>query len=371
MTQNKTNSEVLFFPPIYKEKIWGGQQLKTSLKKNIPENKCIGESWELSGYGSDISFLLSKTGTKITLQDLIDSDSQALLGVSGNTESFPLLFKFIDALDKLSIQVHPNDNQARQNGWGILGKTECWYIVEAKPDARIIVGFKPGVTKDNIIFGIKNNTLDSILNYIPIQKGDLLFIPAGTVHAILDGTLIYEVQQASDTTFRMYDWARLDIYGKSRDLHIKESLAVVNTIFHNRHKIEPLLVSNNNGIYHYFRVVCDYFALEEFYFEVYGEIKMPVKQSFVVITVIDGKINLQLNNGVTSQFSKGQTILLPSNLCSQSGIINGCADTRFLLSSVPDIHCEVTDFLRSKGVADEKIYDLGGNVEVNVLGRYM
>ena len=291
MIPEKLIANPIKFKPIFKEKIWGGQKLKTILSKEIPEDTKVGESWELSGYGSDLSTTFDKVSGNITLQQLVNSNPEKFLGkVTG--ACFPLLYKFIDASAELSVQVHPDDTQAIKNGWGNNGKTECWYIVNAKPNGEIILGFKEGVSLEDVKSCINDNTFDTILNRVPISRGDVLFCPAGTVHAILDGTLLYEIQETSDTTFRFYDWGRVDKAGKPRDLHIDESLKVVDTTYHNQHKIVPVAVPNDKDVHHLFRAVCRYFALEEYYFISNMKLFLPPKTSFTVVTVINGTISL-------------------------------------------------------------------------------
>lgn len=347
------------FSPIFKEKIWGGQKLGTILSKEIPDDTAIGESWELSGYGSDQSTVFDKASGTITLQQFLDKNPVQLLGKVANTY-FPLLYKFIDASAELSVQVHPDDTQAKKNGWGNNGKTECWYIVDAKPDGEIILGFKEGVSIEDVKSCINDNTFDTTLNRIPISKGDVLFCPAGTVHAILGGTLLYEIQETSDTTFRFYDWGRVDKAGKPRQLHIEESLKVVDTSYHNRHKIPPIAVPDNSDVLHLFRVACKYFSLEEYFFKNHVKIKLPAKASFAVITVIDEAISLKGKNTDLITASKGETLLIPAALCNKAITVEGEKSARFLLSAIPDLKKEVVEYLRKMEVEDESIAMLGG-----------
>lgn len=359
MIPEKFISNPIKFEPIFKEKIWGGRKLKTILSKDIPENADIGESWELSGYGSDLSTTSDKALGTITLQQLLDSAPEKILGY-GTGSYFPLLFKFIDAHTELSVQVHPDDSAALKNGWGTNGKTECWYIVDAKPKGEIILGFKEGVSIEDVQSTINGNTFDTILNRIPISKGDVLFCPAGTVHAILDGTLLYEIQETSDTTFRFYDWGRVDKTGKPRQLHIEESLMVVDTTYHDQHKIPPLAVPNSSDIHHLFRVACKYFVLEEYFFINGTKMTLPQKTSFSVITVIRGSISLYGKNTDLRTVSKGETVLVPAVLCNKAITVEGEKSTRFLISTVPDLKTEVIDYLREREIKDEKIALLGG-----------
>ena len=360
MIPDKLISNPIKFHPIFKEKIWGGQKLKTVLSKDIHKDTATGESWELSGYGTDLSTVFYKELGEITIQQLLEAGPEKLLGNNSTSSHFPLLFKFIDAHDKLSVQVHPDDSQARENGWGNNGKTECWYITDVKPDGEIILGFKEGIIINDVKNSINNNTLDAILNRVPIAKGDVLFCPACTVHAILEGSLIYEIQETSDTTFRLYDWGRVDNSGLSRQLHREESLRVIDLSYHNQHKIPPVTVPGNDSCKHLFRVACNYFALEEYILKIQSKITLPPKSSFTVITVIDGSISLYRDNTDRNTISKGETVFIPAYYCKKP-ITATCENScTFLLSTIPDMKKEVVSYLRKRGIPDENIAMLGG-----------
>lgn len=360
MIPDKFIAHPIKFKPIFKEKIWGGQKLKTVLSKDIPKDAAIGESWELSGYGSDLSTIFDKDLGTITIQQLLESNQKKVLGNTSISPHFPLLYKFIDASSKLSVQAHPDDSQARENKWGNNGKTECWYINDVKTNGEIILGFKEGVTINDVETCINNNTLDTILNRVPISKGDVLFCPAGTVHSILEDTILYEIQETSDATFRLYDWGRVDKTGKPRQLHIEESLKVIDTSYHTRYKIPPVSVQDNNGIEHLFRVACKYFALEEYIFENHAKIILPPKTSFTVITVIEGSISIYGYNTDTYTTYKGETLFIPAGFCKKSVTAESENSARFLLSTVPDLKEEVVNHLRKTGISDEDIAMLGG-----------
>jgi len=358
----------LTFEPIFKEKIWGGQALKTKLGKNIPDTSAIGESWEISGCGNDQSIVQNGVLKGTSLGDVYANHRPSLIGVDTESSLFPLLYKFIDANDNLSVQVHPDDSQAQLHGWGEYGKTECWYITDAKEDAKIIVGFKEAVTKEMIRDAIRETKLHELLNYIPITTGDVLFIPAGTVHAILDGTLIYEVQETSDTTLRLYDWGRTDSQGNPRALHVDEALSVLEPIAHNQHRIEPVVIEEDNGVRHAFRAVCRYFALEQYTFFRATEKQFPLKKSFSVITVTIGSIQVQSSEGAVD-VPKGQSILLPANM--QPIRIYASAGTTILLSTIPDIANEIVGLLKEIGLSNEAIALLGGYETRNDVLQYL
>lgn len=205
--------------PIFKDKIWGGDYLKKTYNYQSTTN--TGEAWGISGYKGSSSIILNGPYQGNTLYELYKSHKHLF----GNypSDNFPILVKIIEAKDDLSIQVHPNDIYAKQ--FNSLGKTECWYIIDCKEDSQIIIGHN-ALTKEELLTKINNKEYNSLLNKFNINKGDFFKIPAGMIHAICKDTVLLEVQQSSDITYRLYDYDRLD-NGKPRDLHIKESLDVI------------------------------------------------------------------------------------------------------------------------------------------------
>jgi mannose-6-phosphate isomerase len=360
-------AEPLFFTPIYKETIWGGSTLLTHFKRPLSAGQSIGESWELVGLNSEQSMVAGGPLAGETLGRLAAEAPDALLGVIERVGKFPLLFKFIDAHDRLSVQVHPDDAGARQHGWGGFGKTECWYVVDAKEDARIVVGFREEVTCEKIKRAIEAESLEVLLNAIPVKSGDVFLIPAGTVHAIMEGTLLYEVQETSDTTLRLYDWGRVDAAGKRRPLHIREALSVIDTRAHDHRPLTPVVVDEKT-CRHSYRAACRYFALEQYTFVRYEEIFLPAKRSFGVLTVINGSVRLTYPAG-SVDVRAGTTVVLPALLRDVHAA--GSAGAEFLLSSVPDLQHEIIAPLRQRGVPDKAIEQLGGFPERNDLVRFL
>lgn len=345
------------FSPIAKEKIWGGRTLERRFKKKLPPAVPIGESWEISGYGAEQSQVSQGSSAGSRVEDLLKKYGHRLSGKAVPTDIFPLLIKFIDANDKLSIQVHPTDKQAVAHGWDLQGKTECWYVADAAPGASIIVGFKPGATMSAVAAAVQANTLENLLNQIPVSRGDMLFVPAGTVHAILDNTLIYEIQETSDITFRLYDWGRLDNQGKPRELHVEQSLEVLDYSSHACHKIDPLTVETTGGFVRSIRAACRYFAVEEYLFGGAARSELVQRDSFQVLSVMDGRGSLVTPTG-SLELTMGQTVLVPAD--RGPAFLHGQEGCRALVSWVPGLLPDVVGPLRNAGHTNESILRLGG-----------
>ncbi|WP_462266310.1 type I phosphomannose isomerase catalytic subunit [Mucilaginibacter sp.] len=219
----------LKFKTIYKDKIWGGQKIKTYLNKDFGNLPNCGETWEISGVKSDVSVVADGPLAGESLAGLLEKYTDALVGKHvyerfGNT--FPLLVKFIDAAEDLSIQVHPNDTLARERH-NSFGKTEMWYVIEADPGSTLIAGFNKELSQQEYLDQLNSGHLTDILNREDVKAGDVFFLPAGRVHTIGKGLLIAEIQQTSDITYRIYDFDRVDDKGQKRELHTEEALAAI------------------------------------------------------------------------------------------------------------------------------------------------
>lgn len=297
----------LKFEPILKQRIWGGTNLKKLLHKNYADNQSIGESWELSGMPGDESVVVNGKLAGNTLNELLEVYMDELMGSKvfekyGHT--FPLLFKFIASNDDLSIQVHPSDELAEKQG--SFGKTEMWYVLDAEEGAELVLGFNQKMDKASCLAHIENNTLESVLNRVKVKKGDVFYIPAGMVHAIGKGILLVEVQQASDITYRLYDYGRIDSKGQARQLHIQEALEAIDFENHVDSKIEYQLQKNATTPL----VSCDYFTVNLYHLD-----KPLVKDfskidSFVLYMCIEGTTTI-LWQGREEIIKKGETILIP------------------------------------------------------------
>jgi mannose-6-phosphate isomerase len=263
----------LTFTPVFRDYIWGGRNLETKLGRSIPPG-IIAESWDISGHPSsptqvDDGPLAGQTLPEVLNLlglDLVGARSQAMLARG----KFPLLIKLLDANKPLSVQVHPKDEYAQIHENGELGKTEMWYILYAEPGAQLIYGLKSGVTLASFRAALDAGKLETCLHYLSVKTGDTVFIPAGSIHALLAGVLVTEIQQNSDTTYRVYDWNRVDAEGRSRPLHIDKALDVINFELVEPGPAAPELIEAGNGLRRELLVTCPYFRVEKLTFEQSG-----------------------------------------------------------------------------------------------------
>ncbi len=307
----------LQFNPILKERIWGGEKLKTILNKPII-SKITGESWELSTVEGDVSVVANGVLAGKSLNDLIDSNPEELLGAAVYKrfgKQFPLLFKYLDAREDLSIQVHPNDELAKKRH-NSFGKTEMWYVMQADKDSKLIVGFKEDSNAAEYIENLKNKTLLSILDNVEVEVGDVFFLETGTVHAIGAGMVIAEIQQTSDITYRLYDFDRVDAAGKERELHVDLALDAINYNKIDTYKKYNKELNQSNSM-----VDCPYFTTN--FLPLDGEIEVnKTGNSFTVYMCVEGGFELE-SDGTKYQYKKGDTILIPAAF--KTFILNGKA----------------------------------------------
>ncbi|MBR2290466.1 MAG: class I mannose-6-phosphate isomerase [Clostridia bacterium] len=243
--------DIIFLEPVFKDYIWGGYKLKNQLNKKSPFEK-TAESWEISCNPNGICTVRDGELKGEKLSDIYadSSKKEAIFGTNcGKYTEFPILIKFIDAMNNLSIQVHPDDEYARQNGFP-YGKNEMWYVMGCEENAKLIAGMSKVVSKEELKDIIENNQIKNYLNEVPVKTGDSVYIPAGTLHAIMSGLLICEIQQNSDITYRVYDWDRVGKDGKPRQLHQKEAIDTINSsyipeILHDNGNQEQVLASND------------------------------------------------------------------------------------------------------------------------------
>ncbi len=314
LLQNSKNFKMnqlypLKFRPILKERIWGGNKLKSVFGK---QGKCAvcGESWEISAVPGDESVVENGFLKNNNLTELIEIYMGDLIGDKVYDKFglvFPLLIKFIDANDDLSIQVHPDDALALKRHES-FGKTEMWYVMEANPDAGLISGFNKQITKEDYLNALNNKTLKQVLNRIPVGAGDAFFIPAGRVHAIGAGILLAEIQQTSDITYRIYDWDRVDASGKSRELHTDLAIDAIDYKYYSDVKTvydEKLNTSVNIA-------KCQYFTTNKIKFSKTIDKDYIELDSFVIYICCNGAFDLVYNETDKMEVAKGETVLLPA-----------------------------------------------------------
>lgn len=216
----------LRFRPIYKERIWGGRALASLYGRDLPGTAPIGESWEITDRPEGVSVVAEGPLAGRTLTDLVRADPAGLLGdAPARAGRFPLLVKILDARDILSLQVHPPASLAA--GLGGEPKTEMWYFTATEPGARILAGLRPGATRDEFERRLGDGSVGECFHSLPVRPGDSMFLPSGRVHALGAGLVLFEIQESSDTTYRVFDWNRVGLDGKPRDLHVRESLASI------------------------------------------------------------------------------------------------------------------------------------------------
>jgi len=292
----------LKFQPIYKERIWGGQKLWSFFGKELPADKKIGESWELADVGEDKSVIINGTLAGETIDSAIEKLGEAITGNADYQPPFPLLIKILDAQDVLSVQVHPDGVTCHRTGRG-EPKTECWYIIDAVGDAVIYKGLKDGTTKQDFIKAIKAGKSDKLLNRVAVRPGQCHFLPAGTAHAIGAGLLIAEIQTPSDTTYRVFDWNRVDDSGKGRQLHIEDALESI----HFDQDPDDLVVATKGRL-----VDSDMFKVDKGRGQIGGIVQITPGQMKVFI-ILDGTGQINFA-GESVNFKKGETILSPAAL---------------------------------------------------------
>lgn len=302
----------LKFRPILMDKIWGGIKLNTILGKPKGSLPNIGESWELSGVQGNVSVVENGFLQGNDLNELIEVYMGDLVGervYSRFGNEFPLLIKFIDAREALSIQVHPGDELAasRHNSFG---KTEMWYVMQADKGAYLISGFKEIITPETYVQSVENKTLESLLAKHTVQSGDVFFMPAGRVHAIGAGIMLAEIQQTSDITYRIYDFDRVDEHGNSRELHTELAIDAIDFFVPESYRTS--YDSDNNKVVEV--VKSPYFVTSLLKADKPVERDYYHLDSFVIYICVDGKAQIEYGDELRVPVQKGETILIPAEL---------------------------------------------------------
>lgn len=294
--------EPLFMKPVFQEKIWGGSRLHSVFGFDLPNDK-IGEDWAISAHPHGVSVIENGPFKGKTLADLW-RDHQELFGHS-EAPVFPLLIKILDAEDDLSVQVHPDDAYGMEHE-GELGKTECWYIIDAEPGAEIIYGHH-AQTKEELKAMIEDGRWDDLLMKVPVKKGDFFYVPSGTIHAIGKGIMILETQQSSDTTYRVYDYDRTDDQGKTRELHIQQSVDVTTVPAKAPELSIREIKQGSSAIVTYLET--EFFNVYEW--EVRGKLNLEQQADYTLMTVIDGYGQLVID-GHSYELKMGTSCILPN-----------------------------------------------------------
>lgn len=298
------------FEPILKSKIWGGKKLMQLLNKKSDKNN-IGESWEISDVKDNVSIVTNGSLKGQTLQNLMVQYREDFLGgkvFRKFSYDFPLLIKFIDAKEALSIQLHPNDALAKERHKS-FGKTEMWYVMQADQDAELIVGFQKDSNKDEYLKHLENKSLLEILNVDKVKKGDVYFIPTGRIHAIGAGVLLAEIQQTSDITYRIYDWDRQDKQGRYRELHTEQALDAIDYVAEKQYNTEYNKTENKQENI----IDCQYFTTNIFPVKGTVEVTHNDKDSFVIYMCVDGKATIKSSGG-EEELLQGETVLIPAKV---------------------------------------------------------
>jgi mannose-6-phosphate isomerase len=301
----------LKFKTIFKDKIWGGNKIKTYLNKDFSPLPNCGETWEVSGVKGNDSVVKDGPLSGKALSELIKEYKGQLVGEKVYKkfgEEFPLLIKFIDANDDLSIQVHPNDELAKKRH-NSFGKTEMWYIIQADPGSTLISGFSKEVDEKGYVQHLNNGTLSEILNKELVQADDVFFLPAGRVHTIGKGLLLAEIQQTSDITYRIYDFDRVDDKGNKRELHTEEALAALDYKVHSEYKTKYPNKKNEKVEV----VTCEYFTTNKLFFDQPTTRDLSNIDSFVIYICLEGNTTLEYNDDSIS-FGLGDVVLVPASI---------------------------------------------------------
>jgi mannose-6-phosphate isomerase len=337
----------LKFKEVYKNYIWGGKGLEEYNKR--PPDNFAAESWEIASHKDGMSVVANGALHGKSLKELTRQFGTRLLGTNTPPGDFPLLVKFINANKKLSVQVHPDDGYAMANE-GERGKNEAWIVLSAKQGAELILGLRDGVTKEDFMRAVKKNETESCLNKLKVKSGDVINIPSGLIHAIGKGIILAEIQQNSNTTYRIYDYNRTDSEGNTRPLHIKKAYDVID--FEGSHintASKGLEISINDECLRKIFVANKYFCIETY--KLNGTLKQQTDGSTFLIYIFtegEGAINY---GGENIHIKKGDTYLIPACL----GEFNIEGKTEFIKSYVPDIKRDVVDQLLNEGYTIEPI----------------
>ncbi|MBO4621088.1 MAG: class I mannose-6-phosphate isomerase [Paludibacteraceae bacterium] len=298
--------------PSGKDYIWGGTRLRDEFHKDLPLDP-LAESWECSTHPDGPSYVASGKWTGMSLTEVLKAHPE-LLGNSPSVtalEGLPVLIKFIDAKNDLSVQVHPDDEYAMRMENGQAGKTEMWYVVDAEPGAKLVYGLNRAASKEEMKQSLENGTVEKYMNWVPVHKNDVFFIPSGTIHAIGRGVLIVEIQQNSNLTYRLYDYGRLGKDGKPRELHVDKALDVADLSGLQNPRQPMRVLRYGQGFATELLAHCRYFEVSRGLLNSSDTVLSAMPESFRVLTCLDGEGKLR-EEGETLAFHKGDTLFIPA-----------------------------------------------------------
>ncbi|WP_053217755.1 mannose-6-phosphate isomerase, class I [Virgibacillus senegalensis] len=299
--------EPIFLEPVFQERIWGGQKLKTEFGYDIPYDH-TGEAWVISAHPNGPSRIVNGPLQGSTLKDAWEQHGELFGEAAKGGEDYPLLVKILDAANDLSVQVHPDDTYAREVEGEPYGKTECWYVIDAEENAEIIFGHHAG-SREEFKEMVDSGQWDDLLRKVKVKAGDFVYVPSGTIHAIGKGIVILETQQSSDITYRVYDYDRTDDQGNTRELHLDSAIAV-STVPHETVDIEQKQTSKD-GLTSHRLVQQEYFTV--YHWELDGEVDQAVEEDFLQVSVLDGEGEITVE-GTTFSLKKGDHFILPSTV---------------------------------------------------------
>ena len=302
----------LRFEPTFRQYIWGGRRLGELLGKPIGDGEDYAESWEIVDHGADQSVVSAGPFAGVSLGELVKNRKRDLMGDVASGESFPLLFKLLDCNRDLSVQVHPTDDQGKLLVPPDLGKTEAWVILDALPGSKVYAGLKRGFDREAVAREVARGTVEVCLHTIEPAPGDCLFIPAGTVHALGAGLLVAEIQQSSDTTYRLFDWNRLGPDGSPRQLHVEQSLDVIDYEAGPVHVQQPESTEDPNVER---LVACDKFVLDRCQIDgtmILGKNQQSIERGFHILNVIAGAVCLE-HDQTDRPLTRGESALVPAS----------------------------------------------------------
>jgi len=307
--------EPISFQPLYMTRVWGGRSLETIYQRQLPDDQPYGESWEISDRLNERSVVASGAFVGKSLHELWQNHREEIFGDGLTGDCFPLLIKILDARDDLSVQVHPPRKVADELGGD--PKTEMWYIADCDPGANLYIGLKKGTTRETFEKSIGDGTVKDQIHAVQPNPGDSIFIPSGRLHAIGAGFLIYEIQQNSDTTYRIFDWNRMGLDGKPRDLHLKESLASIDF-----DDTEPAMDKPDGDTL----ASCEHFVVAGLDLQAGNQV-VNRGDRFSIITVVSGEVTY----GADQIYRTGDFLILPR----KAGPLTARSEARVLQTSIP------------------------------------